>query len=207
MKNFLFSLLCLTALVGTASSCREQARIPAPATESVPLILPEVSANNSFFPFRRSQLSEQIRRDSFSLKPAYYTRPVFEFVVNPSQGYGELQTVEVYKSLRRGTTLGPRVKVVDLTSFPATVSLTSQESLQGIYPNSVPGTLAVLANPAVPTLNNRIARNDAIVFTFEYVLKDGRRVTLTPLSTAEGSVGAPTGTLINAPYAAIAVFK
>ena len=200
-------MLCMTALAGTASSCREQSRIPAPTTDSVPLILPEVNASKSFFSFRRSQLSEQIRIDSFALRPAYYTRPVFEFVVNPSQGYAELQTVEVYKSLRRGTALGPRVKVADLTSFPATVSLSSQESLQGLYPSSVPGTLAVLANPAFLTLNNRIVRNDAIVFTFEYVLKDGRKIILTPLSSAEGSVGAPTGTMINAPYAAIAVFR
>jgi hypothetical protein len=207
MKKLLFSLLSLTVLAGTASSCREQSRIPEPAKESVPLILPEINATKSYYPFLRSQLSEQKRIDSFSLKPAYYTRPVFEFVVNPSQGYAELQTVEVYKCLRRGTTLGPRVKVADLTSFPATVSLTSQESLQGLYPNSTAGTLAVLANPAVLTLNNRIVRNDAIVFTFEYVLKDGRRIILTPLSNADGSVGAPTGTLINAPYAAIAVFR
>ncbi|MGY3088847.1 hypothetical protein ACVWYF_001887 [Hymenobacter sp. UYAg731] len=207
MKKLLFSLLCLASLAGTTSGCREQSRIPEPATDSVPLILPEINPNKSFFPFRRAQLSEQIRMDSFTLKPAYYTRPVFEFVVNPSQGYAELQTVEVYKSFRRGTTLGPRVKVADLTSFPATISLSSQEILQGLYPTSIAGTLPLLANPTVLTLNNRIAKNDAIVFTFEYVLKDGRKIILTPLSTVDGSVGAPTGTLINAPYAAVAVFK
>ncbi|GAB2847975.1 hypothetical protein [Hymenobacter ruber] len=204
MKNYFASCLLLLSAVAGLSSCRESSKLPEPKNESVPLIIPEVNADKSFFPYRRSQLSEQIRIDSLSTRPAYYTRPEFQFVVNPSQGYAELQTVEVYKSFRRGGAFGPRVKVGDITSFPATVTLTSQEALKDLYPSAVPGTLAVLANPAVLTLNNRIIRNDAIVFTFEYVLKDGRRIVLTPVS-ADNTLLASS--LINAPLAAIAIFK
>jgi hypothetical protein len=204
MKNYFASFLLLLSAVAGLSSCRESSKLPEPKNESVPLIIPEVNATKSFFPFRRSQLSEQIRIDSLSSRPDYYTRPGFEFVVNPSQGYAELQTVEVYKSFRRGTTYGPRVKIADLTSFPATISLTSQQALKDLYPNSIPGTLAVLANPTVLTLNNRIVRNDAIVFTFEYVLKDGRRIVLTPVSTDNTLLAS---SLLNAPLAAIAVFR
>ena len=203
MKSLLFSLLCLVALAGTTSSCREQSRIPEPATESVPLILPEINPSKSFFSYTESQVSV----DTAARRK--YTRPVFEFVVNPSQGYAELQTVEVYKSFRRSTTIGPRVKVADLTSFPATVSINSQDALTGLYLTSPttanPTPLAVKG--ATTGLVNRIIRTDAVVFTFEYVLKDGRKIILTPLSGAEGSLGAPTGTMINAPYAAVAVFK
>ncbi|MDB5271243.1 MAG: hypothetical protein JWP58_4283 [Hymenobacter sp.] len=205
MKNYFASFLLLLSAVAGLSSCRESSKLPEPKNESVPLIIPEINADKSFFPFRRGQLSEQIRIDSFSLKPQYYTRPVFEFVINPSQGYAELQTVEVYKSFRRGAAYGPRVKIGDITSFPATVSLTSQEALKDLFPNAVPGTLAVLANPAVPTLNNRIVRNDAIVFTFEYVLKDGRRIVLTPVSPTDNTLLASSQ--INAPLAAVAIFK
>ena len=63
---------------------------------------------------------------------------------------------------------------------------------------------APIANSAQ---NNRVLTGDAIVFTFEYVLKDDRRIVLTPLSTTAGSVGAPTGAQINAPLAAIALFR
>lgn len=204
MKNYFASFLLLLSAVTGLSSCRESSKLPEPKNESIPLIIPEITASKSFFPFRRSQLSEQIRIDSLSSRPDYYTRPEFQFVVNPSQGYAELQTVEVYKSFRRGTTFGPRVKIGDITSFPATVTLTSQEALKGLFPSASAGTLAVLANPAILTLNNRIVRNDAIVFTFEYVLKDGRRIILTPVATDNTLLASAQ---INAPLAAIAVFK
>ena len=206
MKNYFASfLLLLSAAVGL-SSCRESSKLPEPKNESVPLIIPEINPSKSYFPFRRSQLSERIRIDSLSTRPEYYTRPEFEFVVNPSQGYAELQTVEVYKSFSRGGVYGPRVKVVDLTSFPATVTINSQDALRGLYPTAAAGALPVLANPATPTANNRITRipGDAIVFTFEYILKDGRRIILTPVS-AENTL--LPSSLNNAPLAAIAAFK
>ena len=148
-------------------------------------------------------MSEQIRIDSLSTRPSYYVRPEFEFIVNPSQGYTELQTVEVYKSFRRGTSsFGPRVKIADLTSFPATITINSQDALRGLLP-SVGALLPVLA--ATATGNNRITRNsDAVVFTFEYILKDGRRIVLTPVSADQALL---PSSLINAPLAAVAVFR
>ena len=205
MKNYISSFLLLLSTTIALSSCRETSKLPEPKNESIPLIIPEINASKSFFPFRRSQLSERIRIDSLSLKPAYYTRPEFEFVVNPSQGYAELQTVEVYKSFRRGSTFGPRIKIADLTSFPATITINSQNAMQDLLPSSAAGTLPVLANPATPTANNRINRTgDAVVFTFEYVMKDDRRIVLTPVSADNTLL---PSSLINVPLAAIAVFK
>lgn len=206
MKNLLLGLLPL-ALLAAISSCREQSRIPEPAVDSVPLILPEINPQKSFFDVDASRLSVNAAAASNT------ARPVFEFVVNPSKGQAEIQTVELYKCYRQGSRLGPRVKVRDLTSFPVTITMDSQEAIAGLYPSSpVAGQippLAVLGATASST--NRIERptiaQSAIVFTFEYVMKDGRRIILTPLSTTEGTVGAPTGTQINSPYAAVALFS
>jgi hypothetical protein len=206
MKKLLLSLLSLALLAGT-SSCREQSKIPEPAVDSVPLILPEINPQKYYFDFNASRMSINAATASNT------ARPVFEFVVNPSKGQAEIQTVELYKSYLRGTRLGPRVKVRDITSFPTTITMDSQEAIAGLLPTSpVAGQtppLAILG--ATPSSINRIdlptIAQSGVVFTFEYVMKDGRRIVLTPLSTTESTVGAPTGTLVNAPYAAIALFK
>ena len=39
-----------------------------------------------------------------------------------------------------------------------------------------------------------------------YIMKDGRRITLTPLSTT-GYMGTPIGTLISSTYAVVAEFR
>ncbi|MBO2011544.1 hypothetical protein [Hymenobacter negativus] len=204
MKNYFASLLLLLSAATTLSSCRETSRLPEPAYESIPIIFPEINPQKSYFDLVTSRYSIN------ALATANATRPVFEFVVNPSQGYSEIQTVEVYKSFFRtaSSTLGPRVKVIDLTSFPATVSINSQQALEGLFPTTpttdIPNPIAVLG--ASPTLQNRIINGNAVVFTFEYVMKDGRRITLTPLSTTVGSIGAPTGPQSLAPMAAYAYF-
>ena len=207
MKNFFASCLLLLATAGALSSCRDTSKLPEPANESIPLIIPAVNPQKSFFSFTESRASVNTAVTS------NYVRPVFEFVVNPSSGYAELQTVEVYKSYRRGTTFGPRVKVTDLTSFPATISINSQDAITGLYLNSptvatpAPLPIKALTDAAI----NRIANSgDAVVFTFEYVMKDGRRIILTPLNTTKdsGSEGAViASSLVNAPLAAVAEFR
>ncbi|WP_210519587.1 hypothetical protein [Hymenobacter terricola] len=205
MKNYLASLLLLLAVTGSLSSCRDHSVIPEPVNESIPLIIPEINPNKATFSFNDARLSVS------AAAAGNVARPVFEFVVNPSQGYTDLQTVEVYKCIRRSGVLGPRVKVTDLNSFPATVSINSQDALRDLYVTSptasLPAPVPVLALASSPTQANRILNSDAVVFTFEYVMKDGRRIVLTPLSTADGSVGAPTGAQTNAPLAAVATFK
>ena len=114
---------------------------------------------------------------------------------------------------QRLPSFGPRVKVTDLTSFPATVTLTSQEALTDLYLTNNPPLITVPATPPpipvkaiTPAGGNRIARGNAVVFTFELIVNGGRRVVLTPLTTT-GVIGAVTGTQTAAPYAAIATFR
>lgn len=206
MKKFVFPFLLLGAAAGALSGCREQARIPEPATEDMPLILPDINPAKNVFTFTPSRASE-------STNP---TRPVFEFTVNPTQVDGvKLEVVEVYKTFARGgTTFGPRVKVKDLTSFPATVSINSQDALTDLYLTNNPPPVTVPATPppipikaTTPTGNNRILSGDAVVFTFEYVVNGGRRIVLTPLTTVAGVTGVISGNRTAAPFAAIATFK
>jgi hypothetical protein len=205
MKSYFASLLLLFSATATLSSCRETSKLPEPAYESIPIVLAEINPQRASFDFVTSRYSI----DALAANNA--TRPVFEFVVNPSKGYTEIQTVEVYKSFYRPSApaLGPRVKVADLTSFPATVSLTSQQALQDLYPTTptdeIRNPIAVLG--ATNSALNRIIIGNAVVFTFEYVMKDGRRIILTPLSTTPGSVGAPTGPQSLRPLAVYAYFR
>jgi hypothetical protein len=204
MKSYFASFLLLSAAT-VLSSCRETSKLPEPANESIPIIFPEINPQKATFNRIAAGYSET------ALVANNATRPVFEFVVNPSKGYTEIQTVEVYKSFFRNasTPLGPRVKVADLTSFPATITIDSQTALTGLYPTSPTPDIPnpILVKGATPTSPNRIIAGNAVVFTFEYVMKDGRRIILTPLSTALGSVGAPTGPQTNAPLAAVAYFR
>ena len=193
MKNIVFGLCLLIASGGALSSCKEDSLLPAPAAESVPAIFPQVTAGKDFFDLNASKAAT-------SSNP---TRPVFEFTVDLGKERDlKVQTLEVYKSYRRGTVLGPRVKVGDYTTFPAVVSLNSKDALQGLQRLS--GTTLVNVQPANPdNFNNLVLLNDAIVFTFELVVEGGRRIVLTPLN----SFNAPTGTQSLAPYSTAAVFR
>lgn len=204
MQINLPGLAALLLAAGSLASCRETSRLPEPAYENLPLILPQINPQKSFFNSTIARISAN------SPTAPTLVRPVFEFVVAPSQGYAELQTVEVYKSFYSNSSksLGPRVKAMDLTSFPATVSINSQEAITDLYPAATPAKPIPdpVVNTSVPQ-GNRLLPFDAVVFTFEYVLKDGRRIILTPISKTPGSVGVAIGTQVNAPYAAIATFK
>ncbi|UOQ52859.1 hypothetical protein [Hymenobacter cellulosivorans] len=194
MKKIIFGLLLLVAFGGTLSSCKEDSAIPAPAVESVPLVLPQITTGKDFFNILAA-------RAATNTNP---TRPIFEFTLAPNQQRDlKLQTIEVYKSFRRGDLLGPRVKVGDYSSFPATVSLTSTEALKDLQRYTGTSLVSVIPPGGPDVTNILLSPNDAIVFTFEYIVEGGRRIVLTPVN----SMNIPSGTQILAPYAAVAVFR
>ncbi|TGE22280.1 hypothetical protein E5K00_18725 [Hymenobacter aquaticus] len=194
MKKIVFGLFLLFASGAGLSSCKDDSRLPAPAVESVPAIFPKVTAGKDFYNLAAAKAAT-------STNP---TRPIFEFTIDPGQERDlKIQTIEVYKSYRRGAILGPRVKVGDYSSFPATISINSKDALQGLQRLSGTNLVAVIPAAGPDAFNNLVLLNDAIVFTFEMVAEGGRRIVLTPLN----SFNAPTGTQILAPYAAIAVFR
>ena len=210
MKKIFIGLAVLLSL-GGVSSCKDKDLIPAPEVENLPIIFPQVTPGKDFFDFDPS-------REPAANNP---TRPVFEFTIDPgNQRDVKLATIEVYRSYRRGSLIGPRIKVGDYTSFPAVISLNSQQALDGLQRLSA-GAAGNLLNPTTYTdpnrLNNLIVFNDAVIFTFEYVLQDGRRIILTPLApvtlTDKSIIYVPSGTLATAtstskyPYAAVAEFR
>ena len=219
MKNLFIGLSLVLAGAGAFSGCRDKSKLPEPTIENLPLIIPQYSADptKTYYDFLRARLPLN------TLNSRSLTRPVFEFVINPSNTDLKIRTVEVYKSfgstvgavnapppikspapLGRNFSFGPRVKFGEYSSFPATVSIPSNVAIADLpyYPAGLGGII----NPVAPTDNtafaNVIGPGTAVVFTFEYVLEDGRRIILTPLD----SRGAVTGTFANAPYAAVALF-
>lgn len=214
MKKVIFGLLMLSAM-GSFSSCKETSKIPEPELTSVPLIFPKISSDVS-----KSYFDTQRARASVNELPglANPTRPVLEFVINiPDQRDVKIKAVEVYKSFKRGTRIGPRALAGSYSSFPATVSINSQDALTGLdqllfLPNNSLPSLSPLIG-ATNSTRNPIQNGDVIVFTFEYVLENGSRVILTPLTDVKlNGTGTPpakviSGTLINEPYALYAGFK
>ena len=217
MKKVIFGLLLLSAM-GSLSGCKDSSKIPAPEVTSVPLIFPRASSDptKTYFDTQRANVS--INRLATLANP---TRPVLEFFIDISdQRDVKIKTVEVYKSLKRlNQPIGPRALSGSYSSFPATVSLNSQEALSGLQrllfsTNPLPSlSPALLATPSAPNTPNPIQNGDAIIFTFEYVLEDGSRVILTPLTDVKlDGVGTPpakviSGTQINPPYAFYARFN
>ncbi|WP_426059595.1 hypothetical protein [Hymenobacter sp. B1770] len=213
MKKLLLSLLVVSATLASLSSCQDSSKIPAPDVTSVPLIFAKASPDPSknSFDFLRARAS--INELPSLANP---TRPVFEFTIDiPDQRDVKIREVEVYKSFLRGTRLGPRAFVGAYNTFPATVSLNSQTALTGLQQlvftsNASLPSLSSLVG-ATPTARNPIFNGDIIVFTFEYVLQDGSRVILTPLTDVrldDGSVAKViSGTQINPPYALYAKFQ
>lgn len=216
MKKLLLGLVLVTSM-GTLASCEDSSKIPAPEVTSVPLILAKASSDPAKNYFDRQRAAASINGLTQLSNP---TRPVFEFSFDiPDQRDVRLKTVEVYKSFKRDVTIGPRVLVGAYDSFPATISLNSQDALAGLQRLFLNGPTATLptpgnlltSTPANPDTPNPLLNGDVVVFTFEYVLQDGSRVILTPLSDVKLANGATvkviSGNQINPPYALYAEFQ
>lgn len=212
MKNLILGLGLLLSTAATVAGCRETSKLPEPAIENLPLIIPVASTdpNKRFYSLQRAR---QNANGLLSQDPA--TRPTFEFTINPTSRDVKVRTVEVYKSFAiplnaAGTAFnfGPRVKLGDYSNFPVTISVGSMEALKGLA--YLDAGLPIPVVPLGPDGNYDPAQfiipvtlGRAVVFTFEYVLEDGRRIVLTPLDTRGGI----TGTFTSAPYAIYALFQ
>lgn len=212
MKNLILGFGLLLSAAATVSGCRETSKLPEPAIENMPLIFPlkSTDVNKRFFDLQRARANENALQN---YDPA--TRPTFEFTIDPTNRDVKIRTVEVYKSFATplnaaGTSFnfGPRVKLGDYSSFPATISVGSMEALKGLtyLDAGLPIPIIQLLPDGTPDPTKFIlpvTLGKAVVFTFEYILEDGRRIILTPLDTRGGI----TGTFTSAPYAMYAFFR
>ena len=212
MKKVFLGLLLLSAM-GSFSSCKDSSKIPAPEVTSVPLIFPKVSSDpeKNHFDFVRARA-----RVTELPTLANPTRPVVEFVIDiPDQRDVKIKAVEVYMSFQRiNQPIGPRALAGSYSSFPATVAINSQDALTGLQQlsfapgKSLPSLTSLIG--ATPSTRNPILNGDVIIFTFEYLLENGSKVILTPLTDVKLDVpaGSPaafakviSGNQINPPYA------
>lgn len=205
MKRLILSLLLAGTFAGL-SACRETSKIPAPEVTSVPLLMPRLSADAEKNHFDTQRAFASINALANLPNP---TRPVLEFTLDiPDQRDVQIQAVEVYKSFQRGNFIGPRVFYRAYTSFPATVSINSQDALTGLQRlgSAATGTLPTLYNLLGSTASapNPVLTGDRIVFTFEYKLQNGSKVILTPLADVKLNDGTTvkviSGNQINPPY-------
>jgi hypothetical protein len=229
MKSYITRLLLLFSAAAALPACRETSKLPEPAYENLPLVVPKPSTDTAkaYLNYQRSRVSDNTLQTSSSITNR--TRPVFEFTFDLNNNRDrKVKTVEVYKTFERVTSRdyprGNRVLVGSYSSFPATVTQGSQELLTGLYraiPNSPSPYVLALKGKDSATLNG-VFKGDAIVFTFEYILEDGTRIILTPVTSLKigNNPGPPivpapfpsmevlTGsTQINFPYAIRAEFR
>jgi hypothetical protein len=194
MKKLFIILATVVSTSGALLSCKDSSKDPMPDVEYAPVIFPKFTDGFATYDLDSLKISEPYSKG--------HVVPVIEFTFDPGdQRDVKLQAVEVYKTFRR-TNAGavensPRVLVGSYSSFPATVRITSDEAIKDLK-RIINGT------PTQLTKNQIVPRGsqapDAFVFTFEYILQDGRRIVLTPTNTQ----GIATGAQINAPFAAVA---
>lgn len=216
MKNLVIGLCLLIAAPAAMSGCRETSKLPEPAIENLPLILP-IQSTDTARQYLNLKSSRSNETGLPNIEPPNLPyRPTYEFTIAPTATDVKIRTVEVYKSyaiplnaLATAYKFGPRVKYRDFSSFPVTVTLNSNEALKGLsYIDGSGVTIPVVELLPDGTQNpnkfiNFVDVKHAVVFTFEYILEDGRRIILTPLD----SRGSILGTFALKPYAAYAVFR
>jgi hypothetical protein len=174
MKKLLYVLFLVTSF-GALTSCeQDDDEKNQPATEDVPLILPKINQENNAF----------VLGDPSS---------TYAFRVELDRRGVDVASVEVYKTYAGATVFTPRVLHTTLTTFPSEVSVTLADAVQGF-------TVPDPENPEAeaPLDVSLVEEGDIIIFTFEVVRTDGRRIVYTPLD-ASGSI---TGTQIFEPFAA-----
>ena len=207
MKNFLIGCLLLSAATGL-SSCKDSAKIPAPAQEDLPLLFPRFEIGDketSFLKYSTTRMSED------ELRAAGLTRPTVKFVIEQVANRDlKIATLEVYKSYGRGAnsvfSYTPRVKLAEYpgSALPITATFKSDQLLAGLTFDAGSNAYSPIVKlqpdgitPDPQFSNNNFTDTSRILITFEYIMEDGRRIILTPLSRA----GVVTGTFTNPPYA------
>ncbi|SHI58899.1 hypothetical protein SAMN02745146_1114 [Hymenobacter daecheongensis DSM 21074] len=196
MKKLFIILAALVSTNGLLSSCKDDSKDPLPAVEYAPVIFPKFTEGKSTFDFKL-----------ITTRPPYppgFVLPEIEFTFDPGdQRDTKLAAVEVYKTFRRTNATSvdnsKPTLVGTYTSFPATVRLNGDEAIADIKRLNAAGQEVQLIKLAIVPRPAGIAP-DAFVFTFEYILQDGRRIVLTP----RDKNGVLTGAQTNAPFAAVA---
>ena len=192
MKKTLYALLLMVSAF-SFSSCRDEDNLPYPKTEEVPVIFTNITAGQS----------------SFKLSDIAGTgNPTATFSIDVKGGEtSNIESIEVYRSFRGYNVppvttpvtdptlgLGPRLLLRTVAPNSGNIDVTLNEVIAGLTRaagNSQAGTRVALTRAS-------LKENEGFLFSYELVMKDGRRVVYTPLSG-----GVISGAQASAPYTGV----
>ncbi|WP_139919985.1 hypothetical protein [Hymenobacter sp. DG01] len=188
MKKFLYALL-LAASALSVSACRDEDNLPFPKTEEFPLVFTNLTTQNTF-----------------KLADVQGTgNPTTTFNIEVKGGdASKIEAIEVYRSFRgynkpaagvtRAIGTGPRVLLRTVAPSSGSIEVSINDLITGLTRASG----ATQTGARVALTRASLEANEGFLFTYELVLKDGRRIVYTPLSG-----GIVSGIQASAPYAGI----
>lgn len=187
MKNFAFAASLLLASSAVFTSCYDRDRDPMPEYTSIGLVKATLDPATDTIDFTTARAAP-------ATNP---TRPIVRFTLDLySQRDIKITKVYIYRTIRRGTTTfsySPRFLLDSVTTFPTTLEYNTQQLLTGVSRldlTTKPITVIPAINP-VPTFPNRIFNNESFLFTYEYILENGKRIILTQTNNKKVPTGAP----------------
>lgn len=190
MKKIMFALwLGFTAVAVT--SCKDNDKDPRPATES----MPNVTSTNATPTFSQADARNAA------------INPTITFTVNVTgPSIDQVEAVEVYKTFRNivrnaqgQSTIQtlPRVLVRSIAPAQTTIEIPFNDLVANLQRRGAASGAAFNA-PLTPLTRASLTAQESFLFTYELILKDGRRIVLTPTSG-----GVVSGSQTIAPFAAI----
>lgn len=187
MKKFLYALL-LAASTLSVTACRDEDNLPFPKTEEFPLVFTNLSTQSTF-------KVADVQGTS---------NPTASFAIEVKGGdANQIEAIEVYRSFRGFNVptsgnpaigLGPRVLLRTVPPTSGDVEVSINDLINGLTRPSGPSQTGT----RVAITRASLRANEGFLFTYELVLKDGRRISYTPLSG-----GIVSGIQASAPYAGI----
>lgn len=188
MKKILYALL-LTASAFGFSGCRDEDNLPYPKTEEFPIIFTTITAGQSSY-----RLTDV----------AGSGNPTATFAIEVKGGDpNQVEVVEVYRSFRgfnvpasgmAALGLGPRVLLRTVPPTSSSIEVSINDAISGL----TRATGASQGGARTPITRASLRAGEGFLFTYELVLKDGRRIVYTPLSG-----GVVSGAQSTAPFSGL----
>jgi len=183
MKKLLYALL-VTVSAFSFSGCRDEDNLPYPKTEEFPVVFTTLTTGANTY-----KLTDI----------AGSGNPVASFSIDLKGGdLSAVEAVEIYRSFRGfnvaatpavGT--GPRTLLRSVSPSSATIEVSINDAISGL----TRATGASQTGARTPITRASLRENEGFLFTYELLLKDGRRIVYTPLSN-----GIVSGAQAIAPY-------
>lgn len=186
MKKILYAMLVMAVSFGFAG-CRDEDNLPYPKAVDYPIIFTTLTTG----------------QNTFSLTDIAGTgNPTVTLNLDVKGGnLQEVETIEVYRSFRGFNVaatpalgLGPRVLLRTVAPNSGALQLSLNDIVSGLTratANTQTGTRTALTRAS-------LKETEGFLFTYELLLKDGRRIVYTPLSN-----GIVSGSQAAAPYAGL----